>query len=33
MLGTVGSDDSISVRDFRRRPPLRLRVTKKLAVH
>ena len=29
----VGSNDYISVRDWRRRPPLRLRVTKKLDIH
>jgi len=29
----VGSDDYVSVRDWRRRPPLRLRVTKKLDIH
>jgi len=29
----VGSDDYISVRDWRRKPPLRLRAAKKLHIH
>jgi hypothetical protein len=29
----IGFDDYISVRDWRRRPPLRLRVRKKLDIH